>query len=269
MTQRREILIGYRGHVDVIEPVMSGWVSQIARPDEPVEFTLRLDEGTDIPVVAGTARPDLAAAGLAGPNSGFSVALPPGCLDGGRHEIAFLLPDGRDLRLPGAPRQVALGPVLPDLVPASDADTALVLDLLQQTDWEAGFDPAQVRLDNATEFNAVTAPRRGFLFYARARGRLVGYGRLDRGRDEAASLGIVALTVVEAYRRKGLGEALMRALLRAVADEPGMREVWLSVRPDNTPAVRLYDKLGFMPQAVHPLGRWVGEGEIAMRWLTP
>ena len=82
-----------------------------------------------------------------------------------------------------------------------------------------------------------------------------------------AGLGVVALTVLEAYRRKGLGEALMRALLRAVAQERSLREVWLWVRPDNTPARRLYEKLGFIDKATHPAGHWAVPGEIAMVWL--
>ena len=66
-----------------------------------------------------------------------------------------------------------------------------------------------------------------------------------RGSGAVAGLGVVALTVLAAYRRKGLGEALLRALLDAAA-KIGLGQVWLSVRPDNTPALHLYEKLGFL-----------------------
>ena len=259
----RGILAGYRGHVDAVEPVLSGWVSEIAYPAAPVGFIVSVDRGHRIPVVADRKREDVAAAGLAAPDCGFAVDLPAGVLDGAEHDLALLLPDGRSLNLPGCPASVALGPVRLDLVPASAASVDTVDDLLRRTDSEAGFDPDLIGLDHAARFNAIGSPDQGFLFYARVGARLVGYGRLDRGRDAANALGVVALTVLEAYRRKGIGEALMRALLRSAASS-GLKEVWLSVRPDNTPAVHLYEKLGFVRDASRPTGRWAVPGEVTM-----
>ncbi|HVB16250.1 MAG TPA: GNAT family N-acetyltransferase [Stellaceae bacterium] len=159
----------------------------------------------------------------------------------------------------------AIEPVPSDLVPAGAASVDAVRDLLARTDDESGGDAALVSRDDAAAFNAIGTPDRGFIFYARAGARLVGYGRLDRGQSEAATLGVVALTVLAAYRRKGLGEALMRALLGAAANE-GVGEVWLAVRPDNTPALRLYEKLGFARDACHPLGHLALPDELTMVW---
>ena len=267
MTQRDGILPGYRGHVDAVEPVLSGWVSEIERPAAPVRFFLSIDRSPPIPLTADRLRADVAAAGLASANCGFSIDLPARLLDGAEHDLALILSDGRRLNLPGRPASVALGPVRADLIPAGAASLDAVADLLRQTDLEGGFDPDLIGIEHAAAFNGVRGPDRGFLFYARAGARLVGYGRLDRGQGDMAGLGVVALTVLEAYRRKGLGEALMRALLRAVAQERSLREVWLWVRPDNTPARRLYEKLGFIDQATHPAGHWAVPGEIAMVWL--
>lgn len=263
MARRDGTLDGYRGHVDAVEPVLSGWVTEIARPAAPVAFIVSVDRGHRIPVVADRKRGDVAAAGLAGPNCGFAVDLPAGVLDGAEHDLALTLPDGRRLNLPGCPASIALGPVIPELVPASAASLDTVADLLRRTDSEAGFDPDLIGLEHAAAFNAIGSPDQGFLFYARVGARLVGYGRLDRGRDDARALGVVALTVLEAYRRKGIGEALLRALLRG-ASSSGLSEVWLSVRPDNTPAVRLYEKLGFVHDANRPTGRWAVPGEVTM-----
>jgi ribosomal protein S18 acetylase RimI-like enzyme len=264
MARRNGILPGYRGHIDAVEPVLAGWVAEIARPAAPVAFSVSIDRGPPIAVIADRPRPDVAAAGLAGHDCGFSVDLPARLLDGAVHEFALFLSDGRSLNLPGRPANVALGPVRADLVPASAVSVDAVADLLRCNDFEAGFDPDLIGLDHAAAFNALRSPDRGFVFYARVGERLVGYSRLDRGHGDAAALGVVALTVLEAYRRKGIGEALMRALLRGAAGEASLREIWLSVRPDNTPAIHLYDKLGFVSKASHPAGRWAVPGEITM-----
>jgi ribosomal protein S18 acetylase RimI-like enzyme len=263
MARGDDILNGYRGHVDAVEPVLSGWVTEIADPAASVAFIVSVDLSHRIPVIADRKREDVATAGLASPNCGFAVELPADVLDGAEHQIALLLSDGRSLNLPGYPPSLALGPVRADLVPAASAGVDSVADLLRRTDSEAGFDPDLIGIEHAAAFNALQAPDRGFLFYAQVGARLVGYGRLDRGRDDASVFGVVALTVLEAYRRKGIGEALMRALLRGAASS-GLSEVWLSVRPDNTPAVRLYEKLGFVPDASRPWGQWAVPGEVTM-----
>jgi ribosomal protein S18 acetylase RimI-like enzyme len=249
--------------------VLSGWLAEAGRPAAPVSFSLRIDGRHRLAVTADRPRADVAAAGLAGPNCGFAVDLPAGFCDGGEHELALLLPDGRNLALPGLPPSVALGLVVPQLLPARDVGLSAVLDLLRRNDFEAGHDPARVGPENAAAFNALTTPEDGVLFYASAGSRLVGYGRLDRVARQGGDFGVVALSVLAAYRRKGLGEALMRLLLHSAGREEGIRQVWLSVRRDNTPALRLYEKLGFRAEAEHPLGDRAGAGEIAMLWLPP
>jgi ribosomal protein S18 acetylase RimI-like enzyme len=267
MARRSGILPGYRGHIDAIEPVLSGWVAEIARLAAPVTLFLSIDWSEPIAVVADRPRADVASTGLAGANCGFSVDLPARLLDGAEHDLTMLLSDGRSLNLPGRPQRVALGPVRADLIPASAASLDAVAGLLRQTDFEAGFDPDLIGLEHAAAFNALGSPDRGFLFYARAGNRLVGYGRLDRHDSDAGVLGVVALTVLEAYRRKGIGEALLRALLRGAAEAGSLREVWLSVRPDNAPALGLYEKCGFAHKASHPAGQWAVSGDITMVWM--
>jgi ribosomal protein S18 acetylase RimI-like enzyme len=268
LPERRDaaILEGYRGHVDQVGPVIAGWVSEIGRPWQPVQLIVVIDRDWRCPVTADRARADVAAAGLASAACGFSRVLPGRFVDGSEHAVQLLLPDGRDLNLPGLPRPCVPGPVRIELIAAGAAGLDAVLELLRRTDREAGFDPSGVMRENAAAFDAVGS-HQGFLRYARAGERLVGYGRLDRGPGDAAGFGVVALTVLEAYRRKGIGDALLRAVLETAA-AAGMQQVWLSVRPDNAPAIRLYDKLGFVRQAMHPPGPWAVAGEMTMVW-TP
>ena len=72
---------------------------------------------------------------------------------------------------------------------------------------------------------------------------IIGYGGIlvsSGGR----SADVQTITVVESWRRKGLGRALITTLLsRAV--ERGAREVFLEVRADNPHAQALYRSLGF------------------------
>jgi ribosomal protein S18 acetylase RimI-like enzyme len=152
-----------------------------------------------------------------------------------------------------------------ELIPGSAADIDAVLELLRRTDAEAGFDPDLISREAAASFNSIAAPAQGFQFYARVGDRLVGYSRLERSPLDREGVGVVALTVTAAYRRQGLGEALLRALLRAAA-ETGPRLIWLSVRPDNLPAIRLYEKLGFVSDPKPPPGGWAIPGETTMVW---
>jgi ribosomal protein S18 acetylase RimI-like enzyme len=267
-TSRRQTLAGYRGHVDAIEPVLSGWVTDSIHPLDPVVFFVGIDEQRRFQVVADRLREDVAAAGLAAPRCGFAFELPSRFRDGGEHEIALLLPDGRNLNLPGSPPRVALGELRAELVPAGAADRDAVLDLLRRTDFEAGFDPDRVGPDNAAAFDSIRSSDRGLVLYARVGAKLVGYGRFDRGIGNAALFGVVALTVLEAYRRKGLGERLLRAL-QAAGASTGLQQLWLSVRPDNTPALQLYRKLHFIEKPDRPPGPWAVTGEITMVWMPP
>src|SRR5437879_436761 len=121
MARRDGILAGYRGHVDAVEPILSGWVADIAQPAASVAFILAIDCSQRIAVRADRPRPDVAAAGLAKEHCGFAVALPERFLDGAEHRLELLLPDGQSLDLQGHPLHVALGPVDADLVPAAAA----------------------------------------------------------------------------------------------------------------------------------------------------
>ena len=70
---------------------------------------------------------------------------------------------------------------------------------------------------------------------------LRGYAALAIGADEAEILNIA---VAPTWQGHGLGWQLLRAMLDAVR-HAGLHRVLLEVRPDNAPALRLYERSGF------------------------
>ncbi len=72
-------------------------------------------------------------------------------------------------------------------------------------------------------------------------GALRGYAALAVGGDEAEVLNIA---VAPAWQGHGLGRRLLQALFDAVRHAGGQR-VLLEVRPDNQPALALYERSGF------------------------
>ena len=55
---------------------------------------------------------------------------------------------------------------------------------------------------------------------------------------------VMNVAVAPAFRRQGIGEGLMIALVDALRDK-GMESLTLEVRSSNSPAIALYDRLGF------------------------
>ena len=61
-----------------------------------------------------------------------------------------------------------------------------------------------------------------------------------------AHWGTFAMAVRPGWRRSGVGNALLHRLLEWAASVPGIEKVALAVRADNQPAIRLYEKHGFV-----------------------
>jgi ribosomal-protein-alanine N-acetyltransferase len=76
---------------------------------------------------------------------------------------------------------------------------------------------------------------------AEAQGTAAGYVVAHAAADEGE---ILNLGVAEAHRRRGVGRALVTAVL-ALLGAHGVRVVYLEVRDSNTGARRLYESLGF------------------------
>jgi ribosomal-protein-alanine N-acetyltransferase len=72
--------------------------------------------------------------------------------------------------------------------------------------------------------------------------QVIGYGVMSVVIDEAHILNIC---VSPQWQRRGLGEKLLRRLLK-VAGQHGAETVFLEVRVSNRAALRLYEKIGFV-----------------------
>jgi ribosomal protein S18 acetylase RimI-like enzyme len=255
------------GHLDTVEPALAGWVIDRRHPSEPVCFTLIIDGAWHFTVVADRERPDVSAAGFGGPNCGFELILPAHLLNGAAHDFELMLGDGQPQTLTAWYSPIVLGPLAADIAPITSADLDDAVDLLRQTHVESGLEPEAISIGYVTRWiGTAGGAAGGLLIGARVGKRLVGYAMLERGPGAAAAVGVIALSVLRHYRRRGLGERLMRALLAGVRDGGKIDEVWLSVAPGNLPARRLYEKLGFVDRANPPPSLFVPASYVTMLW---
>ncbi len=74
--------------------------------------------------------------------------------------------------------------------------------------------------------------------------------------------GIEVVTIEASVRRRGIGRALMDAVL-ARASETGTRRMWLATTSDNEPAIAFYETCGMS------LARVVADGVAASRRVKP
>jgi len=92
-----------------------------------------------------------------------------------------------------------------------------------------------------TTFRGLLRRRDAEMIVAEAGGAVIGYAIFWTVLDQS-ELGNVAVT--GAWRGQGIGQRLVADVLRR-ADQRGVREVFLEVRPSNTSARRLYERFGF------------------------
>lgn len=85
-------------------------------------------------------------------------------------------------------------------------------------------------------------------FVAVSNGDVIGWAGLESVCGEGS---VTNVGVLPEYRGQGVGEALTRALLGAF-DALALDRLLLEVRISNTPAISLYEKLGFAPLGIRP-----------------
>lgn len=85
-------------------------------------------------------------------------------------------------------------------------------------------------------------------FAAVSDGAVVGWAGLEAVWGEGS---VTNIAVLPGFRRRGIGEALTRALLSCAAGL-SLDRLLLEVRVSNAPAIALYEKLGFGPVGIRP-----------------
>jgi ribosomal-protein-alanine N-acetyltransferase len=103
----------------------------------------------------------------------------------------------------------------------------------------------------------------GFFLVGLEMGVPIAYGGIWMVIDEAH---IITLAVHSEHRRKGIGEKLMTRLLNE-AVKRGAQCASLEVRASNEPAMRLYEKFGFVRAAVRKAYYPDNKEDAVIMWL--
>lgn len=96
-----------------------------------------------------------------------------------------------------------------------------------------------------------TAPGRVLHLGAAIEGKLIGTAALMRFENRRAHVGTIGMGVHDAYQGRGAGGALLAALLSTADRWLALRRVELTVYADNTRAIGLYEKHGFVREGLH------------------
>ncbi|WP_186188657.1 GNAT family N-acetyltransferase [Burkholderia gladioli] len=108
----------------------------------------------------------------------------------------------------------------------------------------------------------VSGAGQGFALCAVIDGKVVGHLALfvhPPPRSHGASFGIA---VHDAYAGRGIGARLMQAMLDTADHELGLRRIELNVFADNTRAIALYERFGFVTEAFSR-AHAIRDGELA------
>ena len=88
---------------------------------------------------------------------------------------------------------------------------------------------------------------RGFFLLAFDGPLVVGSLELLRGEKPTnCHVGQLGMSVIQSYRKQGLGRRLVETALLEVKNWPGFCRIELDVVPWNTPAIHLYESMGFV-----------------------
>ena len=93
---------------------------------------------------------------------------------------------------------------------------------------------------------------------------IIGFGGCWISFEEAQ---VTNIALTSAQRGRGIGKALMARLMRAAAAR-GAERMTLEVRPSNTPALRLYEGLGFAAVGIRKKYYQDNDEDAILMWHT-
>jgi|GEM_PF-150506 len=108
-------------------------------------------------------------------------------------------------------------------------------------------------------FEKLCLDNQNLLLVARQKDRVVGYAMGEWKRDGAE---VVSLAVDAAFQGRGIGKALLQALLARFV-QAGAQKAFLMVRTDNDNAISLYSRLGF--RRIRKVDCYYMDGQAAYR----
>jgi L-phenylalanine/L-methionine N-acetyltransferase len=110
----------------------------------------------------------------------------------------------------------------------------------------------QVPFQSRTEIETRLAPNPDLRrLVAEIHGEVVGDAGLMLYRGRRKHAGSIGMAVREEYQGKGIGAALLAAILELADNWYDLRRVELEVYVDNLPAIRLYERHGFAIEGTH------------------
>jgi L-phenylalanine/L-methionine N-acetyltransferase len=102
----------------------------------------------------------------------------------------------------------------------------------------------------------------GHVLVAEVDGRIVGQlGLQIQGAPRRRDVGSFGMAVHDAFQGRGIGTALMQAMIELADNWLGLRRIELEVYTDNAAGVRLYEKFGFVIEGTGRAWAWRG-GEL-------
>lgn len=134
-----------------------------------------------------------------------------------------------------------------------DAPELIALDLeLAAQGVGSIYEPREVNTSEAArrrKIGRLLGAERDHLIVAEHGGRVVGEASFRAGPSRRTHHhGLLGLSVAEGWRRRGVGRALMTALIGWCRGHPDIERVCLWVFADNEPALGLYRSLGFVEE---------------------
>ena len=105
-------------------------------------------------------------------------------------------------------------------------------------------------LTDPETIRALLAEKRGLRFAAITDGKIVGYVRVIPGTGLESHVGEIRLVVAPSSRRSGVGRDLARRALVDSVKELKLRKLFVEVVAEQEPAIRMFKKLGFTPEAI-------------------
>ncbi len=106
----------------------------------------------------------------------------------------------------------------------------------------------------------------GIMLLAKSDNKIVGSADLNRLPRRMCHRGEMSVSVLKEYWNKGIGSSLLREIIRFAKDN-SFEIIDLQVRSDNTAAIHLYEKFGFVKAGTHPAFFKIKNTEISFDYM--